>query len=292
MSTRRVLPGPPGTRFSSIGHVVETGSTNADLLAAAHEGEPEGAVLVTDHQTAGRGRQARTWIDEPGNSMLMSVLLRPPAAVAALVPLISGLAVTDAVAELLGLAAGAPGGSAGGAGGGFGPDDDRPVALKWPNDVICPVLAERKLCGILAEATTTVPGSVPGEAAGAGARLVVVSGMGMNLRWSTPPPPDIAERAATLEELAGRTVDRWDVVRAVLTHLDRWLTRAAADPSDVLDAYRGRCVTLGRRVRMQTATGEVEGMAVAVADSGALVLDTGPELVELTAGDAHHLGPR
>ncbi len=181
----------------------------------------------------------------------------------------------------------------------MGPDDDRPVALKWPNDVICPVLGERKLCGILAEATTVVPGGPDGGAHGSGSgagavagRLVVVSGMGMNLRWSTPPPDDIAERAATLEELAGRPVDRWDVVRAVLGHLDRWLTRAAADPTDVLDAYRGRCVTLGRRVRMQTATGEVEGMAVAVADSGALVLDTGPTLVELTAGDAHHLGPR
>lgn len=267
MSTARVLPGPPGTRFSAVTHVTETGSTNADLLAAAAQGEPEGAVRVTDHQTAGRGRQGRSWQDEPGNSMLMSVLLRPPAAVAPLVPLISGLAVTDGVNHLL-----------------AGPGAPEPVpvraALKWPNDVLVPELGERKLCGILAEATTA------GAEAG---RLVVVSGMGLNIRFASPPPDEIAQRAATLEELAGRPVDRWDVVAAVLTHFERWLAAAEARPAAVLDAYRGRCLTVGRTVRMQTATGVLEGVASAVADTGGLVIDTADGPVTVTAGDAHHI---
>ncbi len=276
MSAKREVPGPPDTRFSLIGHVIETGSTNADLLAAAARGEPEGAVLVTDHQTAGRGRQARSWHDEPGNSMLMSVLLRPPPPVASLVPLIAGLAVTDGLDQLLGPVA--PGGpvTPGGAVS-LGPSR---LALKWPNDVLVPELGERKLCGILAEATTA-GGPVSG--------LVVVLGMGLNLRWSSPPPDEIAQRAATLEDVAGQTIDRWLVVAAVLTHLDGWLNRAIEDPATVLDRYRQRCITLGRNVRMQTAAGILEGRAAAIAETGGLVLDTVDGPVVITAGDAHHL---
>ena len=261
MTAQRVVPGVDGSRFSSIVHVEETGSTNADLLDAARAGEPEGAVRVTDHQTAGRGRQSRAWHDEPGNAMLMSVLLRPPRSVATLVPLVAGLAVTDGVASVLG--------------GGRG--DDSTLALKWPNDVLVPSLDERKLSGILAEATTTPS-------------LAVVVGMGLNLRWGSPPPADIAARAATLEEVAGRPVDRWDVARAVLGSLDRWLgivERSGVGP--ILDAYRGRCCTLGRTVRLERPTDVVEGVAAEVADDGALVVDTGDARVPVTAGDAHHL---
>jgi BirA family biotin operon repressor/biotin-[acetyl-CoA-carboxylase] ligase len=155
--------------------------------------------------------------------------------------------------------------------------------------VIVPELGERKLCGILAEATTAT-GPVAAGPSGADGCLIVVSGMGLNIRFSSPPPDEIAQRAATLEELAGRSVDRWDVVAAVLTHLDRWLTVATTTgPAAVLDAYRGRCVTVGRPLRMQTATGVLEGVASAVADSGGLVIDTADGPVTVTAGDAHHL---
>ena len=156
-------------------------------------------MRVTDHQTAGRGRQARVWHDDPGNAMLMSVLVRPPASIATIVPLIAGLAVTDGASSIGGLGSGADG-----------------LALKWPNDVLVPSLDERKLSGILTEAITT-----PG--------LAVVAGMGLNLRWGTPPPAEIAAKAATLEEIAGRPVDRWDVVRAVLGAFDRWLTLAEGE---------------------------------------------------------------
>ncbi|MEZ5408804.1 MAG: biotin--[acetyl-CoA-carboxylase] ligase [Acidimicrobiales bacterium] len=258
--------------------MTETGSTNADLLAAAARGEPEGAVRVTDHQTAGRGRQGRSWQDEPGNSMLMSVLLRPAATVAPLVPLISGLAVTDGVNDLL-----------------AGPARSGPVpvraALKWPNDVLVPELGERKLCGILAEATTAGadPGRLVARPSPGGGRMVVVSGMGMNIRFTSPPPDEIAQRAVTLEELAGRPVDRWDAVAAVLTQFERWLTAAEDAPATVLAAYRARCLTIGRTVRLQTATGVLEGVASAVADSGGLVIETAQGPVTVTAGDAHHI---
>jgi BirA family transcriptional regulator, biotin operon repressor / biotin---[acetyl-CoA-carboxylase] ligase len=66
-----------GTRFADVRWVESTGSTNADLLAAAAEGEADGVVLVAEEQTAGRGRLDRTWDAPSGSSLLCSVLVRP-----------------------------------------------------------------------------------------------------------------------------------------------------------------------------------------------------------------------
>lgn len=261
MTAQRVVPGPDGSRFSAIVHVPETGSTNADLLAAAKAGEPAGAVRVTDHQTAGRGRQSRAWHDEPGNAMLLSVLLRPSPPVVSVVPLLAGLALTDGAASVI------TGGEA----------DAARLALKWPNDVLVPALDERKLAGILAEAMTAP-------------RLAVVVGMGLNLRWGSIPPAEIAARAATLEELADGRIERWHVVRAVLAALDRWLTVAEREGTGpVLEEYRRRCCTIGRAVRLERPADIIEGVARAVADDGALVVETDDGSVLVTAGDAHHL---
>ena len=123
-----------GSRFADVRWVAETGSTNADLLALARDGAPEGIVLVADHQTAGRGRLGRTWEAPPGASLLVSVLLRPPAAVADAVTMAAGVAMADAVDEVAGVHA----------------------RLKWPNDLVVavdgPTADDRKLAGILAEA--------------------------------------------------------------------------------------------------------------------------------------------
>ena len=255
--TERVAP--DGTRFGPVHVVPETGSTNADLLAAAADGGAAGRVLVTDHQTAGRGRQRRAWHDEPGSSLLVSVLLRPPASQAPLIPLATGLAAVDAVGAV------AP---------------DRPaVGLKWPNDVLVPAAGERKLAGILSEATSS----------GGGDELVVVVGMGMNLRWSAAPPDEVATRAITVEEVAGHAVERDRVLDAFLVALERWLSALEAGPG-FLDAYRSACLTIGRPVRFATATGEHRGLAVDVSSTGTLLMDTDAgERVELHAGDAHHL---
>src|SRR3954470_24844013 len=99
------VPGDParraleGTRFADVRWVAETGSTNADALALAREGAAEGIVLVADHQTAGRGRQGRSWVAPPGASLLTTVLLRPPAGVAGSTTMAVGLAAAEAVDE-------------------------------------------------------------------------------------------------------------------------------------------------------------------------------------------------
>lgn len=202
----------------------------------------------------------------------MSVLLRPTVGHAPLIPLVMGLAAVDAVQHLAGESV-VP-----------------PVGLKWPNDVLAPTLGERKVAGILAESTTVAPST----SAGAGtdpARLTVVVGMGMNLRWSTPPPADVAERAATLTEVLGRSVDRNEVLTVVLASLEtRLVSLEDAGSRPVLAAYRDRCLTIGRRVRFETSGGEHTGTVADVTEDGLLVLRTdGGATVELNAGDAHHL---
>ena len=109
--------------------VARTGSTNADLVAGARDGAPEGAVLVAEEQTAGRGRMGRSWLSPPRAALTFSVLLRPtdvPAARRGWLPLLAGVAVATAIRQVSALDA----------------------ALKWPNDVL---LRSGKLAGILAE---------------------------------------------------------------------------------------------------------------------------------------------
>ncbi len=269
-----------GSRFTDVRYVVETGSTNADLLAAARDGLRGPTVLVTGHQTAGRGRQDRAWFDAPGNSLLVSVLLTAATDWADLVPLAAGLAAVRAVdalsvSSLDSLAA----------------DRDAvdAVALKWPNDVIVPSLAERKLAGILVESTTVAGG------------LAVVIGMGLNLKWSAEPPPDVAERAATLEGLMGQA---WpgstpaDIGRNLLGRylvaLDAALTVLAGSGgrSTTIGDYRHRCVTVGRDVSLDTPTGPITGRAVGIGDGGELLVETSDGSIRpMTAGDAHHRRP-
>ena len=110
----RVTAALVGSRFTDVRWVATTGSTNADAMALARDGAPEGVVVVADHQSAGRGRRDRSWVAPPGGSLLVSVLLRPPSAVAGAVTMAAGLAMAEAVDEVAGVSAG----------------------LKWPNDLV------------------------------------------------------------------------------------------------------------------------------------------------------------
>ena len=126
----------PGGLWQKVDLVAETGSTNADLAARARQGEVPGTVLITGYQSAGRGRQGRTWTAPPGSGIAMSILVRPngidPSRWTWL-SLLAGLAVADGVRRAA----------------------DLPAVLKWPNDVL---LHARKFCGILSERVDTSEG--------------------------------------------------------------------------------------------------------------------------------------
>lgn len=247
-----VVDGGPWTEVEVVEH---TGSTNADVVQAAASGLPEGLVVVAEHQSAGRGRVGRAWEAPPRSGLTFSVLLRPPAETRpqwGWLPLLTGLAVA-AAAERIGAIE---------------------ARLKWPNDVL---VGERKLAGILAE--------VSGDA------VVVGVGLNVSLREDELPVPN----ATSLALEGALVVDRDPVLRAVLRELARtygeWRAAGAdATRAGLLAAYRGMCATLGRDVTVHLPDGATRsGRAVAVDETGQLVLDTPDGRVTLAAGDVVHV---
>ena len=251
----RVVTASAGARWR-VEVTAESPSTNADVAARARAGEPAGLVVATEHQTAGRGRLDRVWVTPPRAALTFSVLLAPavPLARWPWLPLLTGLAVADAVTATTGLAAG----------------------LKWPNDVL---VGERKVAGILVERVETPAG---------GAAVV---GVGLNV---TSTRDELPVDAATSLALAGATApDRDALLAAVLValgeHVDAWTGGGGAGP---LASYRAACTTIGRRVRVDLPGGEVlSGLARDVDADGRLLVDDGSRVQALGAGDVVHVRP-
>lgn len=178
---------------------------------------PEGAVAVTDHQTAGRGRLGRTWVEAPGTAVLCSVLLRPPTERrAAELSLVAAVAVAEAVEAATGLSA----------------------QIKWPNDVM---LNRRKVAGILAELRDDA----------------VVMGIGINVNQTREQLPlDARTPAGSLRSLTGREHDRDAVLSTLLERLDqRYAQWQVAGLDGVFDDLGSRDFLRGRRVRVGDETG-------------------------------------
>jgi BirA family biotin operon repressor/biotin-[acetyl-CoA-carboxylase] ligase len=270
---RRALTEPHGGRppaWRAVEVVASVGSTNAEVAARALAGEPEGLVLVADHQSAGRGRLGRSWVSPPGAGLAVSVLLRPgesgagvPVSRWSWIGLLAGVAAVRALRRTCGL----------------------PASLKWPNDVLVPVAPggpAGKVAGILAEVV-----------AGTAGPQAVVLGVGINVSQRAD---ELTTGQATSLRLAGSaTTDRDTVLRALLRALSdayRGWTAAAGDPrSGVGAAYREACVTVGSQVRVELPTGVVEGIADGIDDDGHLLLWSDGAVRTLTAGDVVHVRP-
>ncbi|MCD9155339.1 biotin--[acetyl-CoA-carboxylase] ligase [Aeromicrobium duanguangcaii] len=232
----------------------ETASTNADLASAARDGAPEWSVHTTDHQAAGRGRLDRTFTMPPLTGIAVSVLVRPvevPPARWPWLPLVTGLAVVDAVREV-------------------GVD----AALKWPNDVL--IDDRRKLCGILVERVETSQGPA------------AVIGVGLNVALTAEDLP--VETATSLWLEGATTVDRAELLGVLLsalrTRLEQWRDPARQD--ELARAYADVCSTIGRQVRIQRPDGsDVVGEATGIDESGRIVVDG----IAWSAGDVTHLRP-
>lgn len=214
---------------------------------------PSGAVVIADHQTAGRGRQGREWLSQPGSSLMCSIVLRPDPTPDHLprVTMIGGVAVHEILEPLLA----------------------NRVALKWPNDIHAD---GRKLCGVLAEATWI------GDQLAA-----VILGIGLNVRCDFT-GTDLASTATCLEAAGGWPVHRRNLLVVLLARVDHWAKRIG-DPA-LLAAWQERLGTLGKRVRVYTDTSNPDspfftGIAESVDDNGGLVvrLDSGEQRIVYAA---------
>jgi len=233
----------------------ESASTNAALRVLSNDAEawPHLSVLITDNQTAGRGRLDRSWVAPAGTALAISVLIREmPSQPEAIgwIPLVAGLAMADAVTVQLA---------------------DHEVAVKWPNDVL---VDGRKICGILAESTGSA----------------VVLGAGVNTVMSAGQLP---VATATSFAALGAMCDEDRLVSDYLRRLEGLLSALAVwgdgDRSGVHEAVSARCATLGREVDVALPDGaSLHGTAVRLASDGRLCVDSDGEQTLISAGDVVH----
>jgi BirA family biotin operon repressor/biotin-[acetyl-CoA-carboxylase] ligase len=251
----------PGGLWRAVDVTAVTGSTNADLLARAAGGEPEGAVLAAEQQDAGRGRLGRSWVAPPRAALTFSVLLRPrdvPPGRRGWLSLLAGVAVASSVRTAAGVDA----------------------ALKWPNDILA---GRAKLGGILAEAS--------GDA--------VVVGIGLNVSTGPDelPPPGPGALAATSLRLCGSArLDREALLADLLAGFERWYRAWSevlgdAERSGLHAEYTRLSATLGRRVRVERPGGRlVTGLATGIDPDGRLLVRESPDAeLAVAAGDVVHL---
>lgn len=207
-------------------------STQAVAFELAESGAADRTVVVAETQTAGRGRHGRPWQDEPGDCLLMSIVVRPRLAMRDLpkLSLATAVAAAEAIGEATGLA----------------------VRLKWPNDVLA---SGRKLAGILLESRIL-------------AEPIVVVGIGVNVRQRAFPPA-LAATATSVYREGGRAVEREALLEALLSRFDVWRDRLEREG---FAPVRARWLELAETVGRAVTIGEHSGVAVDIDGDGALVL--------------------
>jgi BirA family transcriptional regulator, biotin operon repressor / biotin---[acetyl-CoA-carboxylase] ligase len=239
-------------------HFRVTDSTNARARELVEAGAPGGTVVTAAEQTAGRGRQGRTWTAPPGKALLYSAVLRPLDERHLLLPLAVPLAVCEASEQL---------------------NPGIECQIKWPNDIW---VNERKLAGVLIEAKpqdgwavigvglnlTIAPSEFPSGLWDTAVSLFGSSEGGRGARVREELPPSLPPTPPTAAKVLSR-------------HLDRWV---AADRKETLSAWRERDALHGREIAWDGGSGIADG----IEDSGDLVVVTaGGDRVILGAGEVH-----
>ncbi len=235
-----------------------TGSTNDEAARWAREGAPSGALVLADAQTAGRGRHRRAWTAEPGQNLLLSLVLRPdwPSERISLLPLAAGLAASSAIDPYV-----APAG----------------VRLKWPNDLF---LGERKCGGILVESVYSGNGKSTPDS--------VILGIGINVNQAHFPEP-IASTATSLLLETGRFTPRAELLASLLSELEAMYESVDDDErrGSLIADYEARLCGNGEAVSVGVVgSSDVhEGIVEGVTESGALRLRTPAGVETLHAGE-------
>lgn len=229
-------------------------STNTRAIELAESGAPEGTIVVAEEQSGGRGRLGRTWHSPAGLGIWSSVVLRPSIALqsASGISLLAAVAFAQTVEEALGLK----------------------VDLKWPNDGL---INGRKVLGILTEVSAETDQV-----------YFIVCGTGINVSHAADDfPASLRQTATSLAIEAGHPVDRLALYRDFLTNFElRYRAFRREGLTSILDMYRKRSLLLGREVSVWQGDMEIRGRAVAIDETGALVVRRGRHDTIVFAGEA------
>ena len=227
--------------FSShIHYYPSIDSTNAVAKALAGQGAPEGTLVVTEEQIAGRGRRGRSWVSPAGANLLFSVLLRPPMEgdrvfVLTMVLALAGVKAVQKVAAV-------------------------EAMIKWPNDLY---VGPKKLAGVLTEF------AVRGKQVD-----WVVPGMGINVAWRPDAPEQGGVPATSLLEETGQRVSRNELLLELLTEFEGLYKEVVAGNMEGLyEEWNRNCLVLGKAVVVATEKERIEGKALRIDDCGALILE-------------------
>jgi BirA family biotin operon repressor/biotin-[acetyl-CoA-carboxylase] ligase len=249
-------------RLGALAHAVtyfeSIGSTNDVAATLAARGDAEGAVVIADAQTSGRGRRGRTWFSPPGAGLYVSIVLAParartaPDRATTLLTLTAGVALAEGIARATGLVA----------------------DIKWPNDLL---VERRKLAGILAEGVAS-PSS-------AGVQSVVL-GYGINVGRASY-PAELGDRVTSIESELGRPIDRFLVCAETIASLaERYRALLDGDFDAILDAWRRRAPgSRGATVSWDTLHGIGRGTTIGIDELGALLVRTADGVERLVAGE-------
>lgn len=226
-------------------------STNNKAKSLAMEGAEEGMLVISDEQTAGRGRLGRRWESERGKNLTFSLIAKPtfPPDRLGLLSLAAGLAVAQAVKTLLNLH----------------PD------CKWPNDVL---LDGKKFCGILSEAVMQHR-----------TLLTAIIGVGVNVN-QTKFLPELQSTATSLSIVVGRELNREKVLAAILEQLERYyniLLRGRSN--EILDQWRESSSMFGKTIAVNQQGKKITGTASALDDDGGLILIADGKKEKVLAGN-------
>jgi BirA family biotin operon repressor/biotin-[acetyl-CoA-carboxylase] ligase len=221
----------------------EVGSTNLEAEKLIQAGAEPFSLVVADSQTAGKGRQDRSWITRPGQALAFSWILYPEkgrvqSEILGRISGLGALAVSEAIQEKTGMVS----------------------EIKWPNDVL---VEGRKVAGILVEVHWQ------------GCELLdVILGIGINVGLdSIPVDPPFQFPASSLEASCGKEIDRLDFLVAVLEYLLKWY-RQLAEPS-LIKSWNDRLAYKNQLVSLISPSGPLaEGILVGVEEDGALILET------------------
>ena len=226
----------------------ELPSTMDEAARLGEDDADEGAVVVAEVQSAGRGRQGRSWVSKPGN-ILVSVLFRPNLETLPFISIIGGIAAARAVRKVTGL----------------------DIKIKWPNDLM---ISGRKVAGILAEST------IAGNSV-----WYAVLGVGMNVSLGTEQIEEISPFAISLNAAVGEDVPREDLLRQFLMDLDA-LYLSLSKGKSPLEEWQELLETIGQSLVATWRDDTYYGVAEGTDELGNLLLrqDDG-SLLTLTAGD-------
>ncbi len=229
-------------------HFNRVSSTNEIAKREARRGATEGTVIITEEQTRGKGRIKRLWLS-PRGSVALSFILYPPAEHLPSLVMLASLAVVHCIKTITGLESG----------------------VKWPNDVL---INGRKVSGILIE--SDVRGDTVDYA---------VTGIGLNVNLRLADFPEVAPTATSLSDELGRDVSRLDIVRSLLTEVDK-LYLLLQGGGSVYQQWQSKLVTLGTQVRATWGETVYEGIAESAASDGSLMLrQADGNLIKIIAGD-------